>query len=329
VTAAQQRFCPLCDQSFTEGEAILRCQGCGVMHHPACWVRNDGCATAERHEASPLAQAYTAGRPLMAADHHPAEGTRVIQSRGAPQPPPPPASDPREAVTVIDTPRAAPQRVAGPPPPAAAPVIGAADPSEPDAQGRRKAPAPYMVPGPGKGNRKATPVDPGDRRGLPRVYGGRGILGLWYIPAAVIVAIGVAAGVIYAAEAFFGDDDSEPATVTTPSPTGTGAASETATPSETAAAPSTATTAPGSATAATTPTGGIFNIGDTVVVKGSGDCLNVRKGAGRENEVLTCLPDGEELNVTGGPQVSGGITWWRLRTGAGDGWAAEEYLKKK
>ncbi|MBN9494403.1 hypothetical protein J0H33_13825, partial [bacterium] len=42
---SEQRFCPLCNRVFTAGEAVLRCEGCGIMHHPACWVTNGGCST--------------------------------------------------------------------------------------------------------------------------------------------------------------------------------------------------------------------------------------------------------------------------------------------
>ncbi|HET7738977.1 MAG TPA: RING finger protein, partial [Tepidiformaceae bacterium] len=58
-----QRFCPLCDKVFSPGEAVLRCTGCDVLHHPGCWVTNGGCATANPHESAPVAQAYGMDAP--------------------------------------------------------------------------------------------------------------------------------------------------------------------------------------------------------------------------------------------------------------------------
>jgi hypothetical protein len=53
-----QRFCPYCGQSFLSGEAVLQCSGCGVMHHPACWVRNGGCSTTRPHDQGIVAGSY-------------------------------------------------------------------------------------------------------------------------------------------------------------------------------------------------------------------------------------------------------------------------------
>src|SRR5688572_21586216 len=75
--APQQRFCPLCDRTFADGEAVLRCEGCGVMHHPACWVKNGGCATNTEHQPVPIALAYANDKPLSGQAPHPGEGTRV------------------------------------------------------------------------------------------------------------------------------------------------------------------------------------------------------------------------------------------------------------
>jgi hypothetical protein len=53
-----QRFCPVCDAPFARGEAVIRCDGCGVLHHPACWNRNDGCQTKAEHVSRPVAIAF-------------------------------------------------------------------------------------------------------------------------------------------------------------------------------------------------------------------------------------------------------------------------------
>ena len=59
-----QRFCPYCGQSFLSGEAVLQCSGCGVMHHPGCWVRNGGCSTTRPHDQGIVASSYgEAGSP--------------------------------------------------------------------------------------------------------------------------------------------------------------------------------------------------------------------------------------------------------------------------
>ena len=75
--SAVQRFCPVCDRLFLDSEAVLECQDCKVLHHPACWIRNDGCATSAEHNRSPAPQAYG----LVPPPHnppHPGEGTRSV-----------------------------------------------------------------------------------------------------------------------------------------------------------------------------------------------------------------------------------------------------------
>src|SRR5690349_5864478 len=74
----QQRFCPLCDRTFQEGEAVLRCEGCSVLHHPGCWVTNGGCATKNEHRVTPAAMAYTTGEVNAGAPRQPGEGTRFV-----------------------------------------------------------------------------------------------------------------------------------------------------------------------------------------------------------------------------------------------------------
>ncbi|MCS7294291.1 MAG: SH3 domain-containing protein [Chloroflexota bacterium] len=61
--AAEQRFCPVCDEAFIEGDAVLRCAGCGVLYHPRCWVREDGCPAPGEHDRTPIALAYSIAAP--------------------------------------------------------------------------------------------------------------------------------------------------------------------------------------------------------------------------------------------------------------------------
>jgi len=41
------------------------------------------------------------------------------------------------------------------------------------------------------------------------------------------------------------------------------------------------------------------------------------------------VKDGVELRITGGPETAGGLTWWKVQTDLGEGWAAEDYLIRK
>ncbi|MGI8925336.1 MAG: SH3 domain-containing protein, partial [Tepidiformaceae bacterium] len=59
------------------------------------------------------------------------------------------------------------------------------------------------------------------------------------------------------------------------------------------------------------------------------DCLNVRVAAGRTNDAIVCLNDGEVVTVSGGPVAADGFNWWQVKTALGEGWAAEEYLSKR
>jgi uncharacterized protein YgiM (DUF1202 family) len=66
-------------------------------------------------------------------------------------------------------------------------------------------------------------------------------------------------------------------------------------------------------------------VGDTVsVVDGT---LNLREAAGLDAEVIDKLPEGTVLNVTNGPTVVDGWTWFEVSNDDyGPGWAAGEYL---
>lgn len=299
-----QRFCPLCDRAFESGEAVLRCTGCSVLHHPGCWVANNGCATSEPHQSVPQAMAYGASerRPGEPAPH-PGEGTRIASPRYESHPvsPPAPAANANE----------------GPPPEQnPEPLIGTPFV-------RRQLPD-EVVPPVGSGPRRYRP--PRDealpRKPLPRIYGRHRWLGYWYVPFAVALAIGTAFAIIWAAERLTRDQSASPA----PSPTSSTQTTPTAT------APAFSTPAPSPTVGPPTPSvtasvgSGKFTAGQRLTVAGTGDCLNVRTNPGTENDAIVCLQDGAEVRVTGGPQQAGNYTWWKIQTPLGEGWAVEDYL---
>ncbi|MEO8538744.1 MAG: RING finger protein [bacterium] len=305
-----QRFCPQCDRSFQEGEAVLRCDGCGVLHHPGCWVTNGGCATQTEHHVSPSAMAYSANeRTVGSAAPHPGEGTRV-------------APTPAQAAEPLPEP--IPFRPTRPPVAAAVgddgPVIGATAPAPmihrtlPSTAGTPPMPRRYQPP----------PGDHMQRKAMPQIYDRHPIFTYWYVPVAALVAIFVAFSVIWAVGKLTGGDsdkaaDPTPASTSVP---GGGIATAQPTASVTASVPATV-----SAAASTGP--GKFKANDAVVVEGTGDCLNVRVKAGRDNDAIVCVKDGTELRVTGGPELASELTWWKVKTELGEGWAAEDYLTKK
>lgn len=288
---------------------MLRCEGCGVMHHPGCWVRNSGCATKNAHAARPAAQAYSSRDPSGEPAPHPGEGTRVAAPADAPG-----ASGPVIGAAAAPTSREE------------WPVIGG-NPVPPGAQRERE---PIVVKAPTPPRRYVPPEGDHAPKQLPKVYGRSPLLAYWYVPAAVAVAIVVALGVIWGVDRLFGggSNGNQPAAfVATPTP-----ASPTAsTPSTTV----TGTASPGTAAAGTaSPTRGTgtstrFRPGDVATVTGAGDCLNVRTAPGTTNDAIVCLKDGEEVTVTGGPEASGNYQWWKVMTKLGEGWAVEDYLVKK
>lgn len=289
---------------------MLRCEGCGVMHHPSCWVTNSGCATHETHRSVPIAQAYTTGeRPAAAPAPHPGEGTRIT--------PLPFVDDPARSPIPL---RPAGQKPALDSPPDGPPVVGETvhQPERPV----HSVPPLSTQPAP----RRYVPPDHGSAgQALPRLYRRHPILKYWYVPFAGGLAVAVALGVIWIADQFAGGDDTTPAAivstaVTSPSPVATQ-------PAQVSATPSVRPTGSPSPTAVTGP--GKFRGGDVAVVTGTGDCLNVRVAAGRSNDAIVCLADGSEVTVTGGPETSGDLRWWKVKTAMGEGWAVEDYLVKK
>lgn len=291
------------------------------MHHPGCWVTANGCATQTEHRVAPIAQAYSTGRPIGGQAPHPGEGTRTVAT------PPAPVEASHEPVPFQPRPH-------HPDPREEWPVIGGQ-------------PVPARVQRQREGDGFAPPVAPrryvppqGEqhpaRKPLPKIYNRHRIIEYWYIPAAAAVAILVAVGVIWAAEKLFGGDGDNggqvPAAGITPGPTtqsGAGGETPAASPTPRASASAVA----GTPTTATGP--GKFKAGDTVVVTGAGDCLNVRTAPGRTNAqgevnpAIVFLNDGIEVKVVAGPERAGDLTWWKVSTALGEGWAAEDYLVRK
>lgn len=52
--------------------------------------------------------------------------------------------------------------------------------------------------------------------------------------------------------------------------------------------------------------------------------LNVRSTPG--GAIIATVPGGTQGKISGGPQVSGGHTWWQVQYDAAAGWSAAEYL---
>lgn len=347
-----QRFCPLCDRAFVEGEAILVCEGCGVMHHPSCWVRNNGCSTPDDHDVKSVARAYQSTGHIAPSSFQPSESMRPQRANEPVRRGTEPLSRTEDG-TVIGAPVSAPPRdgidaldlgntvVPGPfdPPPRPHPD----DPASSSAPGTPRLASRPLEP-PGAPVRHGRYVPPEEefvpiRKPMPNIYKERRWLQYWYLPVAGIVAVLVAGGVVWGAMALFGGDDDgdgDGEAVFEASPTAIAEATAEAATTTTAEAATTPGETPGSestpgATAIPTgpPTGGKFEIADVLVVTGAGDCLNVRVGPDRLQPAIVCLKDGSEVSVTGGPQEADSFTWWQVVTPLGEGWAVEDYLREK
>lgn len=302
----------------------MRCEGCGVMHHPGCWVTNGGCSTESEHRTTPIAQAYSAARPIGSEAPHPGEGLRVGTR-------PQRSTGDRRAVRDRADAGGANREGGGR---SREPVIGAPDsPEEGWVIGEEAAPRPvrrappqepFVPPTPPRRYVPPTGDVPGGPRPLPKIYSGNPITRYWYVPVAVVLAVLVAFGVIWAADQFRGGDSSN---LAAGERTSTAQSGETPT-----QAPATASAAAAGATTVSPGVGaGKFQPNDVVVVTGAGadDCLNVRVAPGTGNDAIVCLKDGQEVTVTGGPQSAGDLQWWKVKTELGEGWAAEDYLVKK
>jgi len=153
---------------------------------------------------------------------------------------------------------------------------------------------------------------------MPSIYNRHRLLRYWYVPAAVLVVGVVAFGVVWLGDQFRGHGSSDAAVATETARAG-------------AALTPTATPAQGAATVSPSGTPNAlakFKAGDTATVTGTGDCLNVRVGPSRSNDAIVCVPDGTMVTIVDGPQAGDQLTWWKVHTTRGDGWAAEDYLKK-
>jgi hypothetical protein len=174
LTEKLQRFCPVCDDAFSHGEAVVLCNGCQVMYHSACWNRKGGCTNPSEHVSRPVALAY-----------------------GVPLPDPPVPPDPHEVRA--SRPPVAPESRPPFPPDARRVAIG---------ERPRHAP-PYptgFAPGPehDEDNR------PQLHKPMPRVYGGPGRwLRYWYVPVAAALAAGIAYGIVAGVDRLAGDDGPE------------------------------------------------------------------------------------------------------------------------
>ena len=290
------------------------------MHHPGCWVTNGGCATETEHRISPAAMAYSAvERPAGAPAAHPGEGTRTASmaaaTAGAPDPIPF-----RPAAQHRATEAPAPGEDGGDD----GPVIGGA--TGPQPMIHRTLPSTVGVPSSAPRRYQPPPGDHMPRRQMPKIYDRHPIFGYWYVPAAILVAIIVAFGVVWTVGQFTGDDDPQQTGNQTPAATTAGGAATTPQPTTGAATPTAGT----GQTAIPSTGPGKFKGGDAVIVTGAApECLNVRVKAGRENDAIVCVQDGTELRVTGGPETASELTWWKVRTELGEGWAAEDYLSLK
>lgn len=283
------------------------------MHHPGCWVTNGGCATEAEHRIAPQAMAYSTGEPISSAPApQRAEGTRTV---------------PLAAGNPAGAPEPIPLRPNRPPGPALSadeqgPIIGGASQSQPMIH--RTLPSTVGVPASTPRRYQPPPGEHMPRRQMPKIYDRHPILAYWYVPAAILVAIFVAFSVVWAVGKLTGGGYPEPASNTTPAATVAGGAT---TPAPTADSTPAASTTP----SAVPSTGaGKFKGGDAVIVTGAApDCLNVRVAAGTGNDAIVCVQDGTELRVTGGPTTASELTWWKVETELGEGWAAEDYLSHK
>ncbi len=169
--------------------------------------------------------------------------------------------------------------------------------------------------------------------------------------AAAILLVAVLLATLYL---FFGPlpgsapDDGASALTATPrsvSPTSTAGAAAASTPE--ASAPATAAPTTDSGAASTTPSAAqapgavatsavvstvsasaALQTGSFARVTGTGAYgLRMRFGPGLDFVTIRFADEGETLEVTGGPEQSDGLTWWRLRDDQGNiGWGAAEYL---
>ncbi len=67
-----------------------------------------------------------------------------------------------------------------------------------------------------------------------------------------------------------------------------------------------------------------LQVGATVIVAGTGDCLRVRERPGLQGPEVSCLDDGTAVSISSGPVEVDGFEWWQLE---GYGWSAGNWLR--
>jgi uncharacterized protein YgiM (DUF1202 family) len=88
-------------------------------------------------------------------------------------------------------------------------------------------------------------------------------------------------------------------------------------------------TAPSPATPLALPVPGeSFVAGERPRVYTPGDCLNLRSGPGRDYAPIRCLAHGTVVTVLAAPSTTD-LRWVKVRTPAGDGWVAADFLAKE
>ena len=102
MSQPSHRLCPVCGVAFFAGEPVLQCSGCQAVHHPACWIEANGCATPDEHEGQPLPRTFGGVPPPASAGPPPAP-----RPPPAPPPasPPPPVSEPVPERRAVGRPR--------------------------------------------------------------------------------------------------------------------------------------------------------------------------------------------------------------------------------
>jgi uncharacterized protein YgiM (DUF1202 family) len=87
--------------------------------------------------------------------------------------------------------------------------------------------------------------------------------------------------------------------------------------------------APSPATPLAVPVPGeSFVVGERARVYTPGDCLNLRSGPGRDYAPIRCLAHGTAVTVLAAPSNTD-LRWVKVRTPAGDGWVAADFLAKE
>lgn len=71
-----------------------------------------------------------------------------------------------------------------------------------------------------------------------------------------------------------------------------------------------------------------FSAGDSAIVSGTGNGLNVRAQPGTQAEKLATVPDGTVVTIIGGPSEADGFTWWNIQAGTLTGWSVQDFLVK-